>query len=143
MRTSDANIDDACAIAWAKLVSNQPRRASVFSWLVTVAVHEAYRLDRHDRTTLTDGEELERLPAMKEGDFPEQRILWGETLEALESVHPRKRRMLLLTVLGYTCKELGAEDGVSTARARALIYQARLQLLKRTGRPGVDPRARK
>src|SRR4051794_12160064 len=49
VNSSDANIDDACAFAWAQLVACQPRRQTVFPWLVKVATREAIRLDKRER----------------------------------------------------------------------------------------------
>src|SRR3954465_4901221 len=49
VNSSDANIDDGCAFAWAQLVACQPRRETVFPWLVKVATREAIRLDKRER----------------------------------------------------------------------------------------------
>jgi DNA-directed RNA polymerase specialized sigma24 family protein len=42
-------IEDACQTAWMKLLRHQPDRRTVFGWLRTVAVHEAYSLSRLSR----------------------------------------------------------------------------------------------
>jgi hypothetical protein len=48
VKTSDANVDDACSFAWMQLIRRQPTRATVLAWLTTVAIPEAIRLDRQD-----------------------------------------------------------------------------------------------
>jgi DNA-directed RNA polymerase specialized sigma24 family protein len=44
-----ALVEDACQTAWLILLRRQPDRDTVFGWLRTVAVHEAYRLSRDER----------------------------------------------------------------------------------------------
>ena len=46
INTSPEIVDDACAFAWMLLVSNQPRRETVWGWLRTVARNRALELDR-------------------------------------------------------------------------------------------------
>jgi hypothetical protein len=45
----DALVEDACQCAWAILLRAQPDRATAFAWLLTVAIHEAWRLSAADR----------------------------------------------------------------------------------------------
>jgi DNA-directed RNA polymerase specialized sigma24 family protein len=55
VKTSSANVDDACAIAWFQLMRCRPRRVTALSWLTTVAIREAVRLDRgHRRARYVD-----------------------------------------------------------------------------------------
>src|SRR4051794_15292379 len=49
MRTSRANIEDACAFAWSQLIRTQPERDSVLAWLRTVAFHQVLRLQETQR----------------------------------------------------------------------------------------------
>jgi len=52
--------------------------------------------------------------------------------EVLKTIHPRKRRMLLLHAAGFTYQEIAAEYAISVERAWALVYKARLQVRERT-----------
>lgn len=52
-------------------------------------------------------------------------------LAALERLHPRRREMLLLQVAGFSATEIAAGNDIAPARARELIYKARLQLANR------------
>jgi RNA polymerase sigma factor (sigma-70 family) len=141
VNTSDANINDACSFAWLRLMTRQPRRATAFAWLAKVAVREVWRLDRAERARSARAD-VESPDIADEADPAGDRIALEEVLEALAEIHPRKRSMLVMHSLGFTHAEIAAQHGVSPARARELVYRARLQLAKLVGRPGPDPRTR-
>jgi DNA-directed RNA polymerase specialized sigma24 family protein len=63
VRTGEENVQDACSFAFLQLLRYEPCRGSVFSWLLTVAVREAVKLDQLDRRlpAREDGVELERV----------------------------------------------------------------------------------
>lgn len=144
VHTSAANVDDACAFAWLQLVDRQPRRQMIFAWLATVAIRDALRRDGRDRRTVDVDEMSEVLTGTRTTAVEaEERIVICEVLEQLTGVHPRKRQMLLMHTAGFSCNEIAAEHGIEVARARELIYQARLQMRDRMGLAGVAPRARK
>ena len=133
--TSDANLDDACGFAWMQLVEVRPSRgASIFSWLATVAIREAWRLHRLERRDARDGDEviLDAVESPAASSGPADRIALGQVAEVLRTIHPRKRRMLLLHAAGFTCEEIAVEYRISAERARALVYKARLQVRERT-----------
>lgn len=142
VNTSAANIEDGCAFAWLQLIVKQPRRDTVFSWLTKVAIRHAIRLDQPRRTRdalLGDTLSIDR-PLI---ETVEERLVLCETLEQLTGIHERKRRMLVLHATGSSYDEIASEAGISVARARELVYRARLQLRQRMGIDGVSPRSRK
>lgn len=144
VRTSAANIDDACAFAWLQLVDRQPRRQAVFAWLATVAIRDALRRDGRERRVVSVDDLAEVSVEARPADVEvEERIVLCEVLEQLTGIHPRKRQMLVMHATGFSCEEIAAEHGIATARARELIYQARLQLRQRMGLAGIEPRSRK
>src|SRR5207244_10345743 len=50
VNASDALIEDACATAWVQLMRAQPDRGpTLFGWLRTTAIREAYRLSNVQR----------------------------------------------------------------------------------------------
>jgi DNA-directed RNA polymerase specialized sigma24 family protein len=49
VRTSEENVQDACAFAFLQLLRYQPSRESVFPRLLTVAFREAVKLDQRGR----------------------------------------------------------------------------------------------
>ncbi len=134
VETSDANLDDACGFAWTQLVDAPPsRRGSIFAWLATVAIREAWRLHRSEHRDAHDGKViLDAIESPTASAVPADRIAVDQMIEALRTIHPRKRRMLLLHAAGFSCREIAAEYGVSVERARQLVYQARLQVRERS-----------
>ncbi len=133
--TSDANLDDACSFAWTQLLDTRPSRGeSIFAWLATVAIREAWRLHRLERRDARDGDQvmLDGMESPAASTVAADRLALDEVTEVLRTIHPRKRRMLLLHAAGFTCEEIAAEYGISVERARMLVYKARLQVRKRT-----------
>ena len=50
--TSEANVEDACMYAWLALLRHElDEVAEPYSWLTTIAIREAVKLDRVDRRT--------------------------------------------------------------------------------------------
>src|SRR3954471_17321226 len=96
--TSDANIEDACAIAWGQFLRYQPDRDRNWrGWLYTVAKHEAWRLesgDREHRHIALPGEEgLAGVPELAD-PRPSPQLLRMELREALTLLSrvPERRR---------------------------------------------------
>src|SRR4051812_10025754 len=56
VRAPEACIEDACSFAWLQLLRRQPDRATVFGWLRTVAIHEAWVLAARERRDRPLGE---------------------------------------------------------------------------------------
>ena len=148
VNTSDANLDDACGYAWTQLIATRPRHDAIFAWLVTVATREAWRLDRLARRAAGTADDLaaEAVEDPAAQAQPEDRLDLDEVLDILRTIHPRKRRMLALHATGHTYAEIARHYGISAARARELVYRARLQLRDRVDRAagggGTKPRRR-
>jgi DNA-directed RNA polymerase specialized sigma24 family protein len=134
VNTSDANVHDACSIAWMQLLRCQPRRETALAWLITVAKREAIRLDQADRRD-AEALEVDRVPD-PHGVTPGREAL-ADTLGLVARLHPRRRAMLLEHASGYTFDEIAARHGVTRARACALVYKARLQLADMANDPGA------
>jgi len=49
VRTSSANVEDACSHAWLQMLRYQPARETLLSWLVRTGTREAVKLDRRAR----------------------------------------------------------------------------------------------
>ena len=134
VHTSEANIEDACSFAWLQLLRHHPRRETVFGWLATVATREAWRLHaRYARDAHSDDfaalADAHRCTAQRD-DLARDELL--DAIAALARLHPRRRAMLLQQLAGFGTEEIAAGNGITDARARELIYQARLQLARRT-----------
>ncbi len=133
VKTTDANLDDACSYAWTQLVAKQPRRKAIFAWLITVATREAWRLHRLMHRDVGGGADvaLDELESPTADESAEQRLRLRDVGEALQSIHPRRRKAMLLHAAGFTYEEIAMEYGVSVERAWALVYRARVQLRAR------------
>jgi RNA polymerase sigma factor (sigma-70 family) len=126
VNTGDAVIEDACSFAWLQLMRHQPNRDTVFAWLRTVAVREAWRLhalavrelpsdliyaDRHappdQLLTITDARRL---------------------IDAIGVLSPRQRLVLLLFVSGHSYNEIAADHDLSATAVNKALVRARRHL---------------
>ena len=132
VRTSEENVQDACSFAFLQLLRYQPSRESAFSWLLTVAVREAVKLDqrgRRDRPlpAREDGVELE--PVDERAD-PE---LWLETLAALEAIaaaglSARQAQIVALHAAGHTYESISEMLALSERTVERQLLRARRKL---------------
>jgi RNA polymerase sigma factor (sigma-70 family) len=132
VRTSEANVQDACSFAFLQLLRYQPSRDGVFSWLLTVTVREAVKLDQRDRRdrrlpAREDGGELE--PVDERAD-PEQRL---QTLAALEAIAAagltaRQARIVALHAAGHTYQSISEMLGLSKRTVERQLLRARRKL---------------
>ena len=125
VRTTPEIIDDACAFAWMKLVSNQPDRATIFPWLSVVARNKAIELDRMSHRTLGIDAILlaETLVSRDRGASTKQGLL--EVEERLSQLNPRQRAMVFLQAAGWRYSEIAEDMGVSQSRVNGVLVQAR------------------
>ena len=108
VRGPAASVEDACSFAWEQLLRSQPERGErLFGWLLTVAVHEGWRLVRIERRAGAGGPAgLERIPAPERELENRARAL--EALQALAGLRPAEKRLLALRAAGYSYRELMA-----------------------------------
>jgi DNA-directed RNA polymerase specialized sigma24 family protein len=153
-RTAPDVVDDACATAWMKLLrrSDVALNASGRSWLITVAVHEAWQLHErraHEtpvgpfaRATATDSDLLEPVDAV--GVDVEtravDRVQHSEDVAAFLTLKPRERQALYLQALGYRYAEICRLTGSSYTAVNRFITEGRRAL--RRGGYTADERAR-
>lgn len=132
--TSDANLDDACGFAWTQLVATSPSIGeSIFAWLAQVAIREAWRLHRLDLRETSRGDDavVDAIESKLADAEPAERVDLAEVAEVIATIHPRKRRMLLLHATGFSLAEIAEEYGISVERARQLVWRARRQVRER------------
>jgi DNA-directed RNA polymerase specialized sigma24 family protein len=133
VRAPAAVIEDACASAWMILLRRQPDRGpTLFGWLRTVAIHEAYRLAAHQGTT-----SLERL-GRAHGDgwhalVPDVRSL-EQTIQArrllaqLATLPEAQRKTLALLVAGYRYREIQRLRDATYTNVNKQLVRARRRL---------------
>jgi len=135
VRAPEELIEDACANAWAILLRRQPDRGdTLFGWLRTVAVHEAYALSRQQRRTISlqdlgahDGEDWEAFIAS--GHTLEAAIEARRALGVLAALPARQRETLALAVAGFRYAEIQRLRGdVSYTNVNKQVVKARRQI---------------
>jgi RNA polymerase sigma factor (sigma-70 family) len=135
VHATEAVIDDACQVAWIRLLHHRERvrRDAAVSWLVTTAVHEAFKLIRRDSRDVS----LEMLvdeagdaPAtdMAMGPSAEETVSYRLRLEEMQSLSERQRRLLWLKGLGFSYAEIRSHTGDSERTVERQLTRARHRL---------------
>lgn len=134
VRAPEALIEDACATAWTILLRRQPDRGpTLFAWLRTVAVHEAYRLCGQQRRTdaledlgSADGEGWQAVAA--DHRTLDQTLEARRALRALAELPGRERDTLALLVAGYRYREIERLRGATYTNVNRQLVKARRRL---------------
>ncbi|MCW2995580.1 MAG: hypothetical protein JWQ18_3075 [Conexibacter sp.] len=126
VHTNDEVVDDACSFAWLQLMRHQPNRDTIFAWLRTVAIREAWRIAERDARERT----LEHLPLE---DEPRRGDLSRETeardaLRALASLPPRERTYLAFLITGHSYNEIARHHRVTRTAVNRHIARGRRHL---------------
>ncbi|MGD9735967.1 MAG: RNA polymerase sigma factor [Solirubrobacterales bacterium] len=138
VRMSADLIEEACQQAWLILLRRQPVRGpTLFAWLVTVAVHEGYRLsaiDRRDLSLDAPASSAEEWVAGHQGERTVDRDVVDESLEArralraLASLSGRQRQYAVLRVVGFSYREIAAREGVTYTNVNKHLAKASQRL---------------
>lgn len=131
-------IEDACQIAWSRLIHHRERvhRETALAWLVKTAVREACKLNLRDHRerSLDLGIDGQHNEASHGGlgasvlELLEQR----ERLDAVRSLPYRQQRLLWLQVLGLSYDEIALHERCSTRTVRRQLLRARSSLRAET-----------
>ncbi|HEX5193502.1 MAG TPA: sigma-70 family RNA polymerase sigma factor [Solirubrobacteraceae bacterium] len=140
---SSALVEDACQIAWCRLLIHRARvrRESARAWLVQVAVHEALKaIAREGRERSLEAlQERDRrpdrgvepaiastlTPTLIE-DLVEQRA----RLDSVRALPDRQRRLVWLQGLGLSYREMAGETGMTRRTVERQLMRARVSLSK-------------
>lgn len=129
---SDAVIEDACQVAWGRLVTHASRVSSesALSWLATTAIREALKLLRRGGRDLSldaePGEDaavwvLPRSPLPGPDELFEHR----ERLRSLSALPQRQRQMVWLQGAGLSYVEIAAATGCSRRTVERELLRAK------------------
>ena len=126
-------IEDACSFAWLQLLRRQPDRATVFGWLRTVAIHEAWVLAARERR---DGH-LEEFPAFddRRGAEPPPVVEAHAALRLLAELPEKQRRYLALIVAGFSYNEIADRCDATYTNVNKHLARARRHLRLVADRP--------
>jgi RNA polymerase sigma factor (sigma-70 family) len=133
-----ALIEDACQVAWTRLLIHRARlrRESARAWLVRVAIREVVKsiqrerrerslealLEQGRRSTVGGADEAEMTlstPALIE-DLVEQR----NRLESIDALPERQRRLVWLQGLGLSYREMAGETGMTRRTVERQLIRA-------------------
>jgi RNA polymerase sigma factor (sigma-70 family) len=139
---SPAVIEDACQVAWTRLVIHRARlrRESARAWLIQVAIHEVIRSIQRERRERSLEALLEHAgrPA-PEGDADagmtlptptliEDLVEQKNRLESLQALPERQRRLLWLQGLGLSYREMAGATGMTRRTVERQLIRARSSL---------------
>jgi RNA polymerase sigma factor (sigma-70 family) len=124
-------IEDACQTAWAILLRRQPDRGpTLFAWLRTVAVHEAYALSRTHRRD-TQPEDAQHLEELATHEPLSDQLEARRALRALAGLPDRQRRYATLRALGFSYEEIRQiAGGVTYTNVNKHLAKASARLRK-------------
>jgi RNA polymerase sigma factor (sigma-70 family) len=133
VRAPEPVIEDACQIAWIRLVGHREsvHRDAAVAWLVTTAMREAFRLIRHANRDLP----LEALvdDNCDLGDAavapsPEEIVEGRLRLQLLRSLPERQRRLVWLQGLGLSYAEMADLTDMTPRTVERQLIRARRKL---------------
>ena len=150
VRTSDANIDDACAEAWRIFLRRQPEHPESFrGWLIVVATRLAIELAQKDKRIVSLNADdaprgsrrisLDIVPELHVTDAA--RIEVKEALERVAKLKPRDRHVFVLHVLGYTYDEIADRMSLTETAVDRYLRRARAHVRGSSATPKRGPRS--
>jgi RNA polymerase sigma factor (sigma-70 family) len=124
----DVVIEDACQIAWSRLVHHRHRvrRETAMSWLARTAVHEAFKLVRCGRRELPLDTASEH--ASTTILTPDVAIEARERLAEVNHLQERQQRAVWLFALGLSYTEIAVREGCTVRTVERQLLRARQQL---------------
>jgi RNA polymerase sigma factor (sigma-70 family) len=131
VRTSRANIDDACAFAWLQMLRYQPARETLLTWLCRTAIREAIKLDRRARRwceLVSDGDTGVRSATIDPlaEDRLEMLAAWDAVVAA--GLRSREARVLALHAAGHSYRETAAAEDITTRTVERQLMRAKRKL---------------
>lgn len=126
---SDAVIEDACQVAWSRLVDHwrRVRRETALPWLATTAVREAVRQVKRDRRELSLEALLEAPDHVRapHEPGPDERIEQREQLGTIATLPERQQRLLWLQGFGLSYAEMAVREGCTVRTVERQLLRAK------------------
>lgn len=134
VRGPDPDIDDACQLAWTRLVDHRADvgRDTALGWLVKTARREAVRLVARScrdlsLDALTEGGDPGELIDLRAAS-PEVLFEHHERVAELRRLPVRQQRLLWLQALGLNYEEMGRHEHATTRTVDRQLYRAKQSL---------------
>ena len=133
VRTSGANVDDACSFAFLQLLRYQPDREHLYGWLLRTATREAIKLDQHAQRTAplpVGGNDDRGAQAVDERACPELQfeLLVAREAVAAAGMTDRERRIVGLHAAGLTYSDVAKVTGDSERTIERQLLRGRRKL---------------
>jgi RNA polymerase sigma factor (sigma-70 family) len=127
VRAPDAVIDDACQIAWTRLMVRRPavQSDSVLPWLLTAARREALKLLRRSAREFP----LEQLREPHQLG-PEQIVEFRERLGQIGTLPRRQQQLIWLQAVGLSYAEMAGYTGNTRRTIERQVLRARRSLTR-------------
>jgi RNA polymerase sigma factor (sigma-70 family) len=128
VRAPDVVIEDACQVAWTRLVHHRRRVHSetVMSWLARTAVHEAVKLLRRDHRELSlESAGEEAMPMVCSCPAPEVALENRQRLGEIGVLPARQQRVLWLHAVGLSYTEIAAHEACTVRTVERQLLRAR------------------
>jgi RNA polymerase sigma factor (sigma-70 family) len=125
---SDAVIEDACQVAWMRLVLHRARvcRDGALSWVVRVATNEARRQARRAGRDLSLEQVTEdRGDAVATPELMDELAERRERLARIATLPERQQRVVWLQGLGFSYAEMAGRTGDSRRTVERQLTRAR------------------
>jgi RNA polymerase sigma factor (sigma-70 family) len=143
VRAPDPVIEDACQVAWSRLVVHlrRIRREAALSWLARTAVREAVKLTRREGRELSLDAELDWCGhdlAEPSSGGPHELLEQRERLGSIRALPERQQRLMWLQGVGFNYAEMATRTGCTprTVERQLLRAKQRMRLLA-AGEEGI------
>ena len=138
VRAPDALIDDACQVAWSRLLHHRRRvrPETAPAWLVTTALREAYRmLGQQEREPSLEGlwDAVGDLHWHNRGPSLDDVIAHRDRLAAIGVLPARQQRLVWLQGLGCSYEEMATITGATVRTVERQLLRARRTLARMEG----------
>ena len=135
VRASDVVVEDACQVAWSRLLRDRARvrRDSAFGWLVRTATPAAYRLAGRDRRDLSlevlvESEQEAGGEGMLGPDLTEDLTAHVTRVQSLRVLPFRQQRLVWLRACGLSYTEIADATGDSERTVERQLGRAHRRL---------------
>jgi RNA polymerase sigma factor (sigma-70 family) len=128
VRAPDVVVEDACQFAWSRLLYHRERvrRDTALGWLAKTAVREASRATRRRARELPLDADVPTVRARVPG--PAELVEQTQTLKAIGSLPRRQQRVLWLTGLGLSYREMARHETCTPRTVERQLTRARQNL---------------
>lgn len=131
VRAGEATIEDACQVAWSRLLDQSERvhGEAAFSWVIRTATREAARLLGREKEAVSLEGLLERggegVLSQAAACSPEEMVELRERLTRLSELPVRQQRLLWLQGLGLSYVEMAEHESCTRRTAERQLMRAK------------------